>query len=66
MKLIEFTAATLAEHPVYINPDHVVGVRRSSDKITLILINAAGADGQLAHISVRESPEEAIGKLTAE
>lgn len=65
MKFIEFTGLT-KDYPIYINPSQVVSVRRSTDKVTLIMISAAGADGNLAYISVRESPEEAVAKLSAE
>ncbi|NTG00094.1 hypothetical protein G6L30_08170 [Agrobacterium rhizogenes] len=66
MELVVFTQATAKEDAVYINPAHVAAVRRSTDKATLIILIAAGADGQLAHISVRESPEEVVAKLTGE
>lgn len=63
MSFVEFTQVGINDSPVYINPDMVVAVRKAGERQTYILIAAAGGDGKLSHIAVREEPEDVIAKL---
>lgn len=63
MRFVEFTQVGINGKPIYVNPDMVVAVRKSSENQTAILIAASGGDGILSYISVREEPDDVVAKL---
>jgi len=66
MRFVEFTMVGGTDKPIYLNPALVVAVRKASENQTYILVAAAGDDGKLSHIAVREEPADVVAKLSAE